>query len=415
MQEDNTNSTNQPINYNQNYDSSSKSNNKLLLTVAGIIIFFGGWFIGNSNFSMTMLRVGDYETLNPDLPEELDYSSANEVYTTLRDNYDGELTTEELLEGIKQGLARSTGDPHTEYLNEEQAREFDDDLQGTFSGIGAELSKDNDSIVVVAPISGFPAEEAGIQSQDIIVGIDGEDTFDMSLTEAVSKIRGDAGTDVNLEIVRDNETLEFTITRDDIKIPSVESEIIDGGIGYLKIARFSDDTVGLAREAAQEFIDNDVEGVILDVRNNPGGLLHVSVDLAGIWLESGELVLEERRGGEVIDTLRSSGDAILGDLPTVVLINEGSASASEIVAGALADHDIAITLGQESFGKGSVQQLSQLNHGGVLKVTTARWYTPEGINIEEEGINPQIEVERTTEDYINDIDPQKDTAIEELR
>lgn len=383
------------------------------LIIAGLGVFFTGWAAGSGLISVSLLD--NLKTQNSQLPAQLDYSSVQQVYSSLRQNFDGELDETALLDGMKAGLASAAGDPYTEYLNAEETKEFNEDLNGTFSGIGAELSKEQDVIVVVAPISGFPAQQAGIQPQDIITDIDGQSTFDMSLSEAVSKIRGPAGTNVKLKVVRDNEEHEFEITRANITIPSVEHEVLDGDVGYIKISRFSDDTAELTQQAATDLKQKGVKGVILDVRGNPGGLLDASVDVASLWLKPGTVVLEEKRGGETIKTYKARGSSILEGVPTIVLIDEGSASASEIVAGALKDNNAATLLGVGTFGKGSVQQLESIPSGGILKVTVARWYTPSGRNIDKEGIAPDQKVERTAEDYANKKDPQKDAALSTLQ
>lgn len=353
---------------------------------------------------------------NANLPEDLDYKTVEQVYDSIKANYDGELKTEELLDGLKEGLAKSTGDPYTEYLNVEAAKEFDEQLNGTFSGIGAELSKDKDVIIIVAPIAGFPAEKAGLRPQDVIAEINGESAYDLSVSEAVGKIRGEVGTKVKLKIVRGGaEQLDFEITREQITIPSVTSEILEGNIGYLKVSRFAEDTTRLSHEAATAFKNANVKGVILDVRGDPGGLLDAAVDLSSLWLEKGDIVLKEKRGGVVVKTFTSKGGAVLGGIPTVVLINEGSASASEITAGALKDNDAATLIGAKSFGKGSVQSLVRLGDGAVLKVTIARWFTPDDKNIDKEGIEPDQIVERTDEDFKTNKDPQKEAAINFLK
>lgn len=350
------------------------------------------------------------------LPDDLDYTSVEQVYDALKREYDGELEGEKLLDGIKQGLAKATGDNYTEYLNAKEAEEFNNDLNGTFSGIGAELGKEESNIVIVAPIAGYPAEKAGLRPKDIIAEIDGETAYDLSVSEAVKKIRGPEGTKVKLKIVRDkSETLDFEITRQQITIPSVESEILEGNIGYLKISRFSEDTSGLSGEAATKFKAANVKGVILDLRSNPGGLLDSAVDLSSLWLPSGKIVLQEKRDGKVIRTFASKGTATLVNIPTVVLVNEGSASASEITAGALKDNGVATLMGAKSFGKGSVQQLESLASGGVLKVTIARWFTPAGKNIDKEGITPDQEIKISDEDLKNSRDPQKQAAIDFLK
>jgi carboxyl-terminal processing protease len=220
---------------------------------------------------------------------------------------------------------------------------------------------------------------------------------------------------VQLTLFRGTERVEVTITRATITIASAEYEILEGNIGYLKISRFGNDTVGIASKAANDFASAGVSGVVLDLRSNPGGLLNGSVEVSSLWLPRSTTVLEERRGDEVIRTFEANGSPILEGTETVVLINEGSASASEIVAGALRDNNAATLFGMNSFGKGSVQQLDDLRSGGTLKVTIARWFTPNGENIDKEGIAPDTEVDMTEEDYTNDRDPQLDAAVESLK
>lgn len=382
-----------------------------IAAIVGVFVF--GLGIGNGSITF---GTGRYSSVSKDLPKNLNYTDVEELYDRLRKSFDGELTEEKLLEGLKEGLVNSTGDQYTEYLSPKEAEEFNQDLNGTFSGIGAELSKDEQYIVIVAPIAGFPAEKAGLLPRDVIAEIDGENAYDLSVTEAVNKIRGPVNTKVKLKVVRDEkEELDFEITRATITIPSVESEILEGNTGYLKISRFSEDTYGLAKKAAQEFKQKNVNGVILDMRSNPGGLLDASVDLSGLWLPKGKVVLEEKRDGVVIRTYDSNGPGTLQGIPTVVLINEGSASASEITAGALKDNGAATLMGEKSFGKGSVQTLETLPNGGVLKVTIARWFTPKGKNIDKEGIEPDKKVERSADDIKNNKDPQRDAALKFLK
>ncbi len=396
-------------------DENKKSSKGILVSVVvGIMLFGLGVGVGNGQVSVGQ----NFSSIssNSDLPEDLDYSEVDAVYDALRENYDGELDLQALTDSLKEGIARATGDPFTEFLNPESAEEFSGGLSGTFSGIGAELSKKDNLITVVSPISGFPAEAAGLRSQDVIIEIDGESAFDISVTDAVGKIRGPEGTTVKLKVLRGgSEQIDLEITRQQITIPSVESEILEGNIGYLKVSRFGEDTAKLSRDAADQFKSAGVTGVILDLRSNPGGLLGSSVELSSIWLPRGATVLEEKREGETIQTYEALGNPVLLGIPTVVLINEGSASASEIVAGALKDNNAASTIGAKTFGKGSVQSLINLGDGSILKVTIARWFTPNGLNIDQEGISPDKEVELTEEDFLADRDPQRDAAIESLR
>lgn len=381
--------------------------------VGMLIVFVLGVNVGNGSIPMTLSRGSSQ---NGSLPATLDYSSVNQVYQVIKDNYDGKLTEAQLLDGLKSGLAQATGDPYTEYFNAKDAKAFNDELQGTFSGIGAELGQDSDkNLVVIAPISGFPADKAGLRAQDIIASIDGKATSGISVDEAVNLIRGKKGTKVVLKVVRNkSETLTFTITRADIKVPSVESKILDNGLGYLQITQFSNDTASLAVKAAQNFKDNDVKGVILDLRDDPGGLLDAAVKVSSLWLPQNKLILQEKTDGKVVKSYTADGNNILAGVPTVVLVNSGSASAAEITAGALRDNNVATILGEKSYGKGSVQQILNLSGGAEIKITAARWYRPNGQNIDKKGITPDKVVKMTDEDYAKGSDPQKDAAISQL-
>ena len=385
-----------------------------VIVLVSAAIFMLGWGLGSGRIKADYINKIQNE--NATLPKNLDYSSVEQVYDEIKQNYDGKLTTDTLLNGIKHGLAESTGDPYTEYLNAKETKDFDDSLNGTFSGIGAELGKDAGSIVVVSPIAGYPAQKEGLKSKDVIVSIDDKPASGMTISQAVDSIRGPSGSTVKLEIARDGKELNFEIVRETIKIPSVESKIINGNIGYMKITTFSEETADLAEKSAQEFKDKGVKGVIIDVRGNPGGLLNSAVSLGQLWISEGKVILTERRGGETIKTHTSdTSDPILKGIPTVVLIDGGSASASEILAGALKDNKAATLMGEKSYGKGSVQNLIQIPSGGVLKVTIARWYTPAGRNIDKQGIVPDKKIKFTDEDIKTKQDPQKDAAVRQLQ
>lgn len=375
-------------------------------TFIGFVIFIFGYGIGAGSISFSP------SGSNNDLPTNLNYQSVEEIYDSLRTKYDGELDENSLLNGLKKGLVNAAGDPYTEYLTAEQTQDFDEDLNGTFSGIGAELSKKEESIIIVSPISGFPAEREGLKPNDIILEIDGESAYGLTVSEAVDKIRGPVGTQVQLKTLREGNEKLFTITRENITIPSVESKILEGNIGYIEISRFSEDTGALVKEAAQTFNDQNVKGVIVDVRANPGGLLDSAVEVSSLWLEKGDIVLEEKAGGETIKSYQAKGESKLNGVPTIVLINEGSASASEILAGALKDNDAASLLGKKSFGKGSVQTIERFSDGSSIKVTIARWFTPNGQNIDKQGIEPEVIVEQSEN---KDTDNQLQAAIEQLK
>lgn len=383
---------------------------KKLPTLLAVGIVFGlGLAVGRGDVNINGLsadnRTGGSSQLN--------YASVDQLYSLLRTNFDGSLDKNNLLNGLKEGLVEAANDPYTEYLSPKEAKELNDQLSGSFIGIGAELGKDqDDNIIVVSPLSGFPAEKAGLKTRDIIAGIDGENTSGISINTAVRKIRGEEGTDVKLTIVRaGGNPFEVTIRRAKIVIPSVEHKI-EGRIGYLKINQFTDDTVSRAKKATDEFRAGGVAGIVLDLRGNPGGYLRGSIDIAGLWLDRGSVVVQERRGKTVINTHRATGDNPLRGLPTAVLINGGSASASEIVAGALRDNNAATVVGMTSFGKGSVQKVENLPGGSELKVTIARWYTPKGANIDKQGIIPDEKVEISDNDAKASRDPQKDKAYQ---
>lgn len=382
-----------------------------VLAVA-FVIFGLGWSAGSGKIGPDSIF---RRSVNKKLPANLDYSTVEQVYDDLRTRYDGSLDVLKLLDGLKAGLVQAAGDAYTEFLDAEAVKSFNDALDGSFTGIGAELSKNPETkqIVVIAPITGFPAEKAGLRAQDIITEINGDSAANLSITEAVNKIRGDAGTTVKLTVQRGDRELSFTITRAKITVSSVESKTLEGKVGYIKISTFGNDTSDLANRAATDLKAKGIKAIILDLRDNPGGLLDGAIDVSSLWLNN-KVVLFEKRGTEVIKTFRSDNIPVLEGLPTVVLVNQGSASASEIVAGALSDNKVATTIGEKSFGKGSVQQLIDLSGGNALKVTIAKWYTPGDKNIDKEGITPDKKVELTEEDFKNSRDPQLDAAIEFL-
>lgn len=351
---------------------------------------------------------------NKDMASQLDLSTVQGVYDKLRLQYDGKLDTQALIDGAKKGMVAATGDPYTVYFTDAEAQEFMNDLDGKFSGIGAELDMKQNLLTIVSTIDDSPARKAGLLPGDIIMKINDEDSTHWSIEKAVSTIRGEKGTTVKLTIIRKQHAKQFSIVRDEIINPSVRYEITNG-IGYLRISRFSDkDTTRLATEAAQAFKKKNVKGVVVDVRGNGGGYLTAAQEVASLWLPTGKVIVEERRGSDVTETLKSSGDAPLAGVPTVVLIDGGSASASEILAGALHDQKAAQLVGVKSFGKGSVQQLVDIDSGGELKVTIAKWFTPAGVNISKEGIKPDVNVVMTDKDVAADRDVQKQKAFELL-
>lgn len=380
---------------------------RLMLIAASIVLFGSGVLVGSGRVKVggnhldSIVTNGNGDSLSTD--------GLQELYSKLKENYDGDVSKDDLLDGLKKGTVAAVGDPYTVYMSPSEAKDFNSDLDGQFDGIGAELAQEEGVIVIVSPIKGTPAEKAGLQPRDILAEINGESTAEMTVSDAVKKIRGEKGTEVKLAVIRNGEKLDFAITRDTIDIPSVEWKE-ESGIGIITISKFSSDTTGLVRKAAQEFLDKKIDKVILDLRGNPGGLLDQAVGVSEVWLDKNSTILDEKRGGKVVQSFKSQKDPLLKNVKTIVLINEGSASASEIVSGALKDNNKATLMGEKSFGKGSVQQLLELGNGGALKVTIARWYTPGGINIDKEGIKPDKEVARTIDDIKNKRDPQLDAA-----
>lgn len=339
----------------------------------------------------------------------IDLSSVQKTYQELIANYDGKLDTQKLIYGANRGLVEAAGDPHTAYMDPDETKEFDKSLSGQIGGgIGAEIGLRSNKPTIIKPLENSPAQKVGIKAGETIVKVNDEASSDWSVEKVVSKIRGEVGTSVKLTLLSGGQTREVSVVRQNIVSPAVESEI-DGEIGILKVNRFGDDTVSLARKYASEFVEKGVKKVILDLRNNPGGTVGAAQGLLGIWLDN-QISMTERRGSEIVKTLRTTGMPILGNIKTVVLINGNSASASEITAGALREYGKATLVGQKSYGKGSVQIVLGLPGGSQMKVTEARWYTPKGKNIDKTGIEPDVKVDLSSDDVNNNVDPQMDKA-----
>lgn len=386
---------------------------KIIFSLLAVLVIFGAGVASGSRGDIHIWKLTPQDAT---ATSQLNYSSVDQVYSLLKADFDGTLDQTKLIDGAKAGLVSSTGDPYTVYFNPKEAKDFNNELSGSITGIGAELGTNSDgNIVIVAPLSGYPAEKAGLKPKDMVAAINGQSTSGMSVDAAVLKIRGPENTKVSLTIVRGTGSpFDVTITRQKITIPSVEYHE-DGNIGYLKISQFSNDTVSLAAKAATEFKSKNVKGVVLDLRSDPGGYLSAAVNISSMWLDPGKTVVSERRGSTIVSTETASGNNPFKGLPTVVLIDGGSASASEITAGALRDNGVATLVGVKSFGKGSVQQVINLPDGSELKVTIARWYTPNGKNIDKQGITPDTIVENTDSNVAAGTDPQKDKAYQILQ
>lgn len=378
----------------------------LLLAVSVSIIL--GYFAGVYNYQImaTIAPLFGVKSFSA----KLDTKTLQDTYNILSEKYDGKLDKTKLMEGANRGMVEAVGDTYTIYMDSKEATEFSNSLSGSIGGgIGAEITSKNGQPTVVRTLKGDPAEKAGVQAGDIIIGINDQSSDGWTVEKAVSQIRGEVGTTVKISVKRGDEIKEFTITRAMISTPSVESSVVDG-IGTITISRFDANTGNLARKAAAEFKDQGVKSVILDLRGNGGGYVEAAKDVAGLWLNNKTVVTEKNTAGTINAPFITGNNAILNGMPTVVLVNGASASSSEILAGALKDYGVAKLVGQNTYGKGCVQELLPLSGGAQIKVTVANWYTPKNGNISQKGIAPDVVVDLTQENVNNNVDPQMDEA-----
>jgi len=350
----------------------------------------------------------------------LDFTLFWETWQTLKEKFidKTKFDNQKMLYGAISGVVSSLEDPYTVFMNPEESKKFLEDVSGKFEGVGMEIGQKKGQLQIISPLEGTPAQKAGLRAGDKIVKIDDVFANELTVDEAVSKIRGDKGTEVTLTIFREdwNDTKEFKIVRDVIIVPSLKWEIKDNDIAYIRLYQFSEKAGYDFKKASLEILGSPAKKIILDLRNNPGGYLEISKDIASFFLEKGSLVAIEDFGGKSESKKYiADGNDIFSGFPIVVLINQGSASASEILAGALRDDREIKLIGETSFGKGSVQEIKNLNDGSSLKVTVAKWLTPKGQSISDHGLVPDVEVEITDEDYQNDKDPQLDKALEILK
>lgn len=393
---------------------------KITLTVLsfGVLIFFGGYYFGQKNQD-DALRPIAYSPLeeNEGTENNLDFNLYWEVWDNVKANYVDKIkiSDKELFYGSLRGIAESTGDPYTVFMDPGETKEFTDDLAGTFEGIGAEIGMRDDITTVVTPLDETPAKKAGLLPGDKIYAVNGEATIGLSVSEVVKKIRGPKDTKVKLTIIRDSgKPFDVEITRGVIVVKSVKTEMRSDGVYLIRISNFNDDTYTLFLAAVDDILMKKPKGIILDLRNNPGGYLDTSIRIASEWIEDGPVVVEQLNDNRR-NEYPAEGLARLKDYKTVVLVNGGSASASEILAGALRDYKKATLIGETTFGKGSVQALRDLSDGSTLKITIAKWLTPAGDFINEKGIEPEIKVELTIDDINKNKDPQMDKAFEILK
>lgn len=363
--------------------------------LAIIIIFASGLFLGRYIWPAKELYTAggsNNQIISP---------IYREVWDKLHDKYINGLDDQRLRYGAIEGMVRAAGDPYTIFSTPEDTKQLEETLSGSFSGVGIEIGVRNGLVTVIAPLEGSPAKSAGVQSGDTIVAIDDQPvTPDMTLDQIVQRIRGPKGTTVKLTVVHQEsrEGSDVTITRDTIEVESVKLAI-EEGLAHLTITNFAEDTDSRFAAAIRQIIKEGARGVILDLRSNPGGFLQGAVDISSYFLPEDSVVVIER--GKQTREYKSDGNHVLKDIPVVVLVDGGSASASEIVAGAIKDHRGVPVIGTKTFGKGSVQELIELDDGSSVRVTIARWFTPHGESIDKEGITPTTEVK-------NDPDTEED-------
>ncbi len=383
--------------------------------VSGITL---GAYIAYSNASTNSSFLSVADTGRPDMSlfwkvwDELD-----DKYVATHGTSTDKVTDQERIYGAIKGMTRSLGDPYTDFFPPEEAKAFEEEISGNFQGVGMEMGLKDDVLTVIAPLKGTPAERAGIEAGDKILKIDDTVTLGLSTDAAIKLIRGEKGTKVKFIIQRGNkDPFEVTVVRDTINIPTLNTKRLDNGIFLIQLYSFTDESPRLFRNALREFMLSKNDKLILDLRGNPGGYLSAAVDMASWFLPQGKVVVREDFGKDKKEVVaKSKGYDIFNDnLKFVILIDGGSASASEILAGALSEYGKAKIVGEKSFGKGSVQELIQVSPDTSLKVTIARWLTPNGKSISDEGIKPDVEVPMTNEDVKNGKDPQLDKAIELL-
>jgi len=381
----------------------------VMMAIASVTAFAGGVLFERVFPTQLVTVVGQSE--RTDFSRTLD-----EVREKIEDSALEPSSEESMTSGAVRGLLMSIDDPYAAYFDEEHYQYFEEQADGEFQGIGVTVTERDGQVIVVNPIEGTPAEEAGLKSEDVIVSVDGLTRERWTLDEIVSLIRGPEGTDVTIGIRREDveDILEFTISRAKIDIPNITTELVDGDLGYIYLFQFNAKAADEVLQAIEDLTADGARGFVLDLRDNPGGLLSSSIEVSSLFIEEGLVVSVEDRNG-VVEEYRAAGD-LATEVPLVVLVNENSASASEIVAGALQDHGRATIVGVTTFGKGSVQTIEQLLSGGAIKFTVARYLTPDGHSINKIGLEPDVVVEMDPEDQTEEeMDTQLERALEVLR
>jgi len=386
---------------------------KVLVGILAVLFvcvsFYSGVFVGRGEIrvSSSSLKLVNQ---NANQPSNVDFSLFWEAWNKFLNKSSKNPQIDKMMEGAISGVLSSVNDPYTTYFTKEENDRFKQDIHGEFGGIGIEIVLKDGYPVVVAPLSGYPAEQAGIKAKDIIVEIDGTNVKDITFDQAIDRIRGEENTPVNLKVTRDgnDQPITFTVSRKKISLSSVTwklNEVSGKKIYNLKISQFGDDTEGLFEKFVDEAVKTKPDGIILDLRNNPGGYLETAVDISSYFLDGGVVVSERGTGGNTKD-YKTTKNGRLKNFKTVTIVNGGSASASEILSGALQDHKASKIIGEKTFGKGSVQELVPLSDGSAIKVTVADWLTPSGRTINGSGIEPDIKVsddDKTPNDEIVDV------------
>ncbi|RIW28520.1 PDZ domain-containing protein [Bacillus salacetis] len=361
------------------------------------------------------LAFGDEKAVNVGVQERNEFQKLYEAYDALNTQYYKDLKQEDLVNGAINGMLESLEDPYSDYMNQDEAKRFEESITSSFEGIGAEIQEKDGHITIVSPIKGSPAEKAGLRPNDKILEVDGESIQGLSVTDAVLKIRGEKGTKVTLTVQRPgaDEQTKVTITRDEIPLETVYSEMLDNGIAKVQITSFSDDTYNELTKALEEMKAEGMKGLIIDVRQNPGGLLDQAIKISSLFVPEGEVLLqvEDNEGNK--EKIASEGGQKI-DVPVTVLIDKGSASASEILAAAVSESADIPLVGVNSFGKGTVQTSEGFTDGSNMKFTTAKWLTPDGTWIHEKGIKPDHEVTLPAYAELPYINPDKELKESDL-
>lgn len=394
------------------------STGKYVLLMVLFLIAFGLGFVSGKGQGK-VVPVENVVNTQTGKPDAVDFSLFWDSWRIVQESYAKResLNVQNMVYGAISGMVKSLDDPYTVFFNPEDAKKFKDDVNGSFEGVGMQIGIKQQQIVVIAPLEGTPAKAAGILPGDAILKIGDKSTKDISLDEAISLIRGPKGTPVVLSIMRSSwkEPKDISITRDIIKVPSLKWQMKNNDVAYIQLFQFSRLAGTSFSQAASEILQSKAKSIVLDLRGNPGGYLDVAVDIAGWFIDRGQTVVTEDFGGDNKKVHQAQGSGRLAQYPMVVLINGGSASASEILAGALRDEKGIKLVGEKSFGKGSVQEVKDLRLGASLKVTVANWLTPKGNFISGVGLEPDVKVDFTQADNEKGIDPQLARALEMVK